>query len=189
MRSLWGMLFFLCFPGLLSAMDLKGNWTLEKSEISYLVTHPLHQAVGKSTAAKGKGSVSYGGVGRFLVAVPVKSFDSGDANRDFHMLEITRGGTYPMVVVNVKIDVGKVGVLPAVLNAEATVDFAGKEKTYPHLPLKLLEGGPREAHLTGTLPISLKDFDIQPPSLLAMPIEDEVPVSLDMVWLRQADNK
>jgi hypothetical protein len=178
-------LFFLCFPGFLAAGDLQGQWVLQKSEISYLVTHPLHKALGKSASAKGKGSVSYSGVGRFLVAVPVKSFASGDGNRDFHMLEITRAGTYPMVVVDVKIKGGDFKTLPAVLNAEATVDFAGEEKTYSPVPLKLLECGPQGAHLTGTLPLSLKDFDIQPPSLLAMPIQDDVPVSLDMVWQRE----
>ncbi|HET9870336.1 MAG TPA: YceI family protein [bacterium] len=151
--------------------------------ITYHVTHPLHEAEGKSTAARGKGSVSYAGSGDFLVAVPVKTFDSGDSNRDLHMWEITRAGTHPMVVVNVKIKGTSVAAFPAVLTAEATVDFAGKEKTYS-LPLTVRSDGPETLALTGSVPLSLKDFDIQAPSLLAMPIRDDVPVGLDMVWRR-----
>ncbi|MGH7739851.1 MAG: hypothetical protein ACREL1_06855, partial [bacterium] len=101
-----------------------------------------------------------------------------------HMLEVTRAGTYPMIVVNVKIAHEGLTVLPTVLKAEIKVDFAGKEKIYPQVDLNLLECGLKTAHLTGVIPISLKDFDIHPPSLLAMPVRDEVPVSLDMVWQR-----
>ena len=34
---------------------------------------------------------------RLLIAVPVKSFDSGDTNRDLHMIEATRGAQFPMI--------------------------------------------------------------------------------------------
>lgn len=176
--------FFLTFPTMAWSFNLEGYWVLKKSEISYQVTHPLHVVFGKSTAARGKGSVSYKGIGTFLVAVPVKTFRSGDANRDLHMLEVTRAGTYPMVVVNVKIPHAGLTVLPEVLEADITVNFAGKEKTYPQVGLNLLECGSKTARLTGVIPVSLKDFGIHPPSLLAMPIRDEVPVRLDMVWQR-----
>ncbi len=53
---------------------------------------------GVSHAAKGKG-VCTAGECNFLIAAPVKSFDSGDSNRDLHMLEVTRGAQFPMVIV------------------------------------------------------------------------------------------
>jgi hypothetical protein len=55
-----------------------------------------------SHAAKGKG-VCHAGQCDFLIAVPVKSFDSGDSNRDLHMLQVTRGGEFPMVIVRTQL--------------------------------------------------------------------------------------
>jgi hypothetical protein len=39
----------------------------------------------------------------FLIAVPVKSFDSGNSNRDLHMLQVTRGGQFPMITVRTRL--------------------------------------------------------------------------------------
>src|SRR5271167_4187674 len=74
------------------------TWTLEASTLTYHVTHPLHHVDGVSHAARGKGTCR-DGVCEFLVAAPVKSFDSEDSNRDLHMLQSTRGGQFPLVVV------------------------------------------------------------------------------------------
>jgi len=54
---------------------------LEQSTLTYHVSHPLHQVDGVSHAPRGKG-VCKDGQCDFLIAVPVKSFDSGDSNRD-----------------------------------------------------------------------------------------------------------
>src|ERR1035438_1696816 len=74
------------------------NWLLEQSTLTYSMTHPIHHVEGVSHAARGKG-VCHAGECDFLIAVPVKSFDSGDSNRDLHMLQATRGAQFPMVVV------------------------------------------------------------------------------------------
>src|ERR1700691_4181248 len=74
------------------------QWTLQQSTLTYHVSHPLHQLDGISHAARGKG-VCHAGQCDFLIAVPVKSFDSGDSNRDLHMIEDVRGAQFPMVVV------------------------------------------------------------------------------------------
>ena len=54
------------------------------------------QTDGVSHSARGKG-ICHAGECDFLIAVPVKSFDSGDSNRDLHMLQVTRGAEFPMV--------------------------------------------------------------------------------------------
>ncbi len=74
------------------------QWVLEQSTLTYHMSHPMHEVDGVSRAAKGKG-VCHAGQCDFLIAVPVKSFDSGDSNRDLHMLEATRGAQFPMVIV------------------------------------------------------------------------------------------
>jgi hypothetical protein len=74
------------------------QWVLEQSTLTYHVSHTLHQVDGVSHAARGKG-VCHAGQCDFLIAAPVKSFDSGDSNRDLHMVQVTRGGQFPMVSV------------------------------------------------------------------------------------------
>jgi hypothetical protein len=49
---------------------------------------------GVSYAARGKG-VCHDGQCDFLIAVPVKSFDSGGSNRDIHVVQVTRGAEFP----------------------------------------------------------------------------------------------
>ena len=179
-------LYLFCFfwlPGWVFSHGLEGQWTLQKSTISYKVTHPLHTALGKSLSAKGKG-VCYGdGHCEFLVAVPVKTFDSGDNNRDLHMLEVTKAALFPMVTVTVDWKDRGTG-FPRSLVADVNVSFAGKTVEYPKLPLDLLEMKEGKAHVAGLLPLSLKDFGIKAPALLDMPIQDSVPVNLDTWWVR-----
>ena len=79
-------------------MAADSQWVLEKSTLAYHVSHPLHQVDGASHAAKGK-AVCRTGDCEFLIAVPVKSFDSGDSNRDVHMIQVVRGAEHPMATV------------------------------------------------------------------------------------------
>src|SRR5580658_8572342 len=78
------------------------QWVLEQSTLTYHVSHPLHQVDGISHAARGKG-VCHAGQCDFLIAAPVKSFDSGDSNRDLHMLQVTRGGEFPVISVRTQL--------------------------------------------------------------------------------------
>ena len=70
----------------------------EQSTLTYHVSHPLHTSEGVSHAAKGKG-ICHQGQCDSLIAVPVKSFDSGDSDRDLHMLQAVRGAQLPVVSV------------------------------------------------------------------------------------------
>src|ERR1035437_5249021 len=88
------------------------QWVLEQSTLTYHVSHPLHQSEGISRAARGKG-VCHAGQCDFLIAVPVKSFDSADSNRDLHVLQVTRGAQFPMVIV--RIGLPEVGLAPATI--------------------------------------------------------------------------
>ena len=94
------MAFLLLALPALAAAD--SQWVLDQSTLTYHVSHPLHQVEGVSHAAKGKG-VCHAGQCDFLIAVPVKSFDSGDSNRDLHMLQVTRGAQFPIVTVRTRL--------------------------------------------------------------------------------------
>jgi hypothetical protein len=166
----------LVLPELAHAADT--TWVLEQSTLTYHVTHPLHHADGVSHAARGKG-ICKAGVCNFLAAVPVKTFDSGDTNRDLHMIEVVRGAQFPMVFVRT--------VLPesdlkgGAIQANLTVQFAGQTAHYNNVPFKLVPEG-KEIRVLGTIPTTVSDFKIKPPELLAMPISNNIPVDVDMTW-------
>lgn len=157
------------------------QWTLEQSTLSYHVSHPLHQVDGVSHAARGKG-ICHAGQCDFLIAVPVKSFDSGDSNRDLHMLQVARGGQFPMVTVRTHLPEDAAGA--ATINADLEIDFSGQTAKYSHIPFQLTTQGP-VSRISGTIPTTLTDFKIDPPSLLALPVKNEIPVRVEMTWRRE----
>src|SRR5579862_9415233 len=103
MRKTMLIAVILLLPVLGFSADAKVKWKLERSEITYTVTHPLHVVHGTTLLARGEGLRYSDGICKFLVAVPVQSFDSGDKNRDLHMQEVTRAGLNPLIKVNVEI--------------------------------------------------------------------------------------
>jgi hypothetical protein len=52
------------------------QYVLQQSGLTYHMSHPMHEVDGTSHAAKGKG-ICHAGQCDFLIAAPVKSFDSG----------------------------------------------------------------------------------------------------------------
>src|ERR1022692_3507829 len=157
------------------------QWVLQQSTLTYRVSHPLHQTEGVSHAAKGKG-VCHAGQCEFLIAVPVKSFDSGDSNRDLHMLQVTRGAEFPLVTVRTRLP--ESAGASATINADLEIQFAGQTAQYKQLLFKVEKQG-EETHITGTIPATLSDFKIDPPSLLTMPVKNDIPVRVDLTWHSQ----
>jgi hypothetical protein len=171
--------FFLVTLPLFAGAD--SQWVLKQSTLTYHVSHPLHQTEGVSHAAKGKG-ICHAGQCEFLIAVPVKSFDSGDSNRDLHMLQVTRGAEFPLVTVRTRLP--ESAAASANINADLEIQFAGQTAQYKQVPLKVeTKGG--ETHITGTIPATLANFKIDPPSLLTMPVKNDIPVRVDMTWRPQ----
>ena len=157
------------------------QWVLQQSTLTYHVSHPLHQSEGASHSAKGKG-VCHAGQCNFLIAVPVKSFDSGDSNRDLHMIQVTRGAEFPLVTVRTRLPESDAAA--STISADLEIQFAGQTAQYKLVPFKLEKEGDL-IHITGTIPATLTDFKIDPPSLLTMPVKNEIPVRVDMTWHQQ----
>ena len=157
------------------------QWVLDQSTLTYHVSHPLHTSEGVSHAAKGKG-VCHQGQCDFLIAVPVKSFDSGDSNRDLHMLQAVRGAEFPLVTVRTRLPENT--SLSGTIQADLEIQFAGQTAGFKQVPLQLAKDG-ENIHITGTIPATVADFKINPPSLLAIPIKNEIPIRVDMIWHEQ----
>jgi hypothetical protein len=157
------------------------QWALEQSTLTYHVSHPLHESEGVTHAARGKG-VCHAGQCDFLIAVPVKSFESGDTDRDLHMLQVTRAGQFPLVTVRTSLP--ETAGAGATIPADLEIEFAGQKVVYKQVPFEQMtrDGLTR---ITGTIPATLTAFKIDPPSLFAIPVKNEMPVRVEMAWRRQ----
>ena len=158
-----------------------GPWVLVESTLTYHVSHRLHQTHGLSHAARGKG-VCQAGQCDFLIAVPVKSFDSGDSNLGLHMLQVTRGAQFPMVTVRTRLP--EAASASATIHADLEIQFAGQTAQYKQIEFQLVAQG-NQIRVSGTIPATLTDFKIDPPSLLTVPVKNEIPVRVDMTWRAQ----
>jgi hypothetical protein len=157
------------------------QWVLGSSALTYHVSHPLHQVDGASHEARGKG-VCRAGQCEFLIAAPVKSFDSGDSNRDLHMLQVVRGGQFPLV--SVRTTLPETAFPSATIQVDLEIQFAGQTAHYKQIPFQLVTQG-TEIRISGTIPATLSDFKIDPPKLLTFPVKNEIPVRVEMTWRPQ----
>lgn len=156
-------------------------WVADQSTLTYHMSHPMHEIDGTSHAARGKGICHAGGCG-FLIAVPVKTFDSRDTNRDLHMIEATRGAQFPIITVRAHFPQSE--LTASTITADLEVEFAGQTARYTGVSLQRTGQG-NEVRITGTIPLTCSDFKIDRPSFLTVPIKNEIPVSVDMTWHAQ----
>lgn len=174
-------LLLLAVAALPAAAQSDAQWQLEQSTLSYHMSHPMHELDGVSHAAKGKGTCHEGQCD-FLIAAPVKSFDSGDTNRDLHMLETTRGAQFPMVVV--KTHFAAADLNQSTVFADLEVQFAGQTARYQHVAFQRVAQG-KEVRISGAVPATCSDFKIERPTFLTVPIKNEIPVKVEMTWRPQ----
>jgi hypothetical protein len=171
--------FFLFAVPTLAQTD--SQWALQQSTLTYHVSHPLHQVEGVSHAARGKG-VCHAGQCDFLMGVSVLSFDSKDSNRDLHMLQVVRGGQFPLITVRTHLS--EDAAASATIHADLEVQFAGQTVEYKQVPFQQTTQG-NQTRISGSIPATLSDFKIDPPSLLTLPVKNEIPVRVEMTWQKQ----
>ena len=171
--------FLIFFVPPLMAAD--NQWVLRQGTLTYHISHRLHESEGVSHEVKGKG-ICHEGQCEFLIAVPVKSFDSGDSNRDLHMLQVTRGAEFPMVMVRTKLP--ESASSSTTIQADLQIQFAGQTAQYKQVSFQLTSQG-QQIRVTGTIPATLTDFKIDPPTLLTIPVKNEMPIRIDLTWAPQ----
>lgn len=84
-----------------------------------------------------------------------------------------------MVVVRTQLP--EADIKPGTIHADLQIQFAGQTMNYKQLPFQVTVQG-KDVRLTGTVPATLTDFKITPPTLLTIPIKNEIPVQVDMTW-------
>lgn len=164
-------------PAFAEGVSLAGTWTLKESTVTYKANHTMKTATGKSKQARGKGRCSANC--EFLVAVPVVSFDSGDSNRDLHVLEATRGSVHPLITVRSQF---KATAPQNRLVVDFEIDFAGKKGLVKGVTLTLSpkDGG---IQVDGSFILRVSDYGVIRPSLFGMAIDDEIPITIESFWI------
>ncbi len=167
-------------PALLgaAAKPVASHWVLQSSALTYHVTHPLHKVNGVSHAARGMG-VCADGVCRFLIADQVNTFSTGDSARDIHMQQVVHAALYPLITV--RTTVPQADLTASQIQATLVVHFAGQKVTFPHLTFALRQQN-GDIRLAGTIPATVREFKIKPPQLLFMPINNQIPITVVMLW-------
>jgi len=151
------------------------------SAVRFHVSHTLHQVDGVSRTVEGKAILEADGQVRTMVRVPVQSFDSGDANRDSHMLEALQAGKFPHVVFK---GVGTVpasatGGRPADLTLRGELDFHGVKRAV-EVPVTVEFARDGSARVRGTLVVSLEAYQVVRPSMLMIKLDDACSIAFDL---------
>lgn len=94
--------------------------------VEYVVRHPLHTVRGKSRKVEIRAVADGSGL-KVMGRAEVRSFDSGNSNRDAHMLEAVRADRHPLVVLRGLARGFRVPAVPATfsLPLDSEVQLAG----------------------------------------------------------------
>jgi polyisoprenoid-binding protein YceI len=148
------------------------------STLAYRLVHKLHEVTGTSRAVEGRARLQPDGALQVMVRSRVDTFDSGNGNRDAHMLEATEAARFPFVTLKA------VGTLPTPATYPARVEVTLRGELTFHgvarpveVPVVVEFASARQASATATLPVSLEAHGVERPSLLFVKVDDALVVT------------
>lgn len=172
------LLLFLFFGSAQESTSIRSMADREQSSITYSMRHPLHAWSGVSREVSSV-IVSEGrksNIRHVAVTSRVASFDSKNANRDSHMLEVTEALKFPNITFS-GVVLNSIGNK---LSVEGELTFHGITQSIKFDVLTSEKNGKLE--VTGEFTVGLNDFNITRPSLMGIPTNDEIKVSFKMVY-------
>src|SRR5690606_3597717 len=142
--------------------------------VEYVVRHPLHTVRGKSRKVEIRAVADGSGL-KVMGRAPVRSFDSGNSNRDAHVLEVVRAEKNPLVVLR---GMAKGFQLPKgpgsfTVPLETEVQLAGVA-TPVHLTAQIEELASGDWKVNFAFDHRLSAHSIERPKLLLIPVDDEI---------------
>lgn|SRR5574341_131503 len=148
------------------------------STLSYHLAHRLHSVDGVSHAVEGKARLLPDGKVQVMVRARVDSFDSGNSNRDAHMLEVTDAARDPWVVLKAVADGVHVDAYPSELDVplRGALVLHGVTRDVA-VAAKVRFQSPERAEVTASFPVSLTAHAVERPSLLFIKVEDRVEIA------------
>ncbi len=152
------------------AAQTKAELIKDESKLTYNVSHPLHEV--EATSKDVMSSIELDPANRSIksvtVSVDVTTFDSGNSNRDSHAMEVIDALTYPEAKF-VSTSVAQNGDSAKVLG-NLTFHGVTKEITIP----AALKWSANRLEVHGDFVVSLTAFKIERPSLLMIPVSDDI---------------
>ncbi len=149
-----------------------------KSSITYYMSHPLHSWTGQSEDVnavilfdKNKSKII-----QSAVSVKISSFDSKNANRDSHTMEVTNALKYPNVTFISKSIIAKKNNYQ--VNGLLTFHGITKKISFS----VVVNSTKKEIEVSGKFSIKMTDFGIKPPSLMGMATKDEIKISFNVFF-------
>jgi hypothetical protein len=150
------------------------------STLAYDLVHKFHHVHGVSRSVEGKARVLPDGTVQVMVRAPIDSFDSGNSNRDAHMLEVTEAAQNPYVLFK------GIGTLtsPSSYPADAKVELRGeltlKTARPIQVPVAVHFASAERATIDATFPVSLDEHHVERPSLLFVKVDDRITIEANL---------
>lgn len=148
-----------------------------KSTITYSMHHPLHswEGISKNVISVILTDSKRDKINQVAVSVKIASFDSKNANRDSHTMEVTEALKFPAITFN-STSIEQTGTT---LNVKGILSFHGLKKEISFEANKAIKKN--KLNVTGNFSVIMTEFGIKPPSLMAMATDDEIKITFD-VW-------
>jgi len=155
------------------------SFSVASGTLTYRVVHKLHEVEGATHSVEGRALLQQDGSAKVQVRAKVASFDSGNANRDVHMREVTHEPIHSYASVKGTLQGLRLPLAaPVELAMSATIELNG-ERQRASIPISFSQDGPR-IRATFSFPISLDFFRVERPELLFIKVEDRVQVTGDL---------
>lgn len=149
-----------------------------KSYVTYAMSHPMHnwEATSKNVLSVLIYNPEAKKIVKVAVSIPISTFDSQNANRDSHMIEVLDGLKFPAVTFTSTSISGE--------NSKLTVTgdlvFHGVTKSITiDASSEITDLG---IEVTGSLNVKISDFKIENPSLMGIPTNDNIALKFFAVY-------
>ncbi len=178
------VLLILCLPTSAFALDVQATTT----DVTFHISHPAKEY--DAVLLPGGATVT----GRFDpadlaatgcdVSIRVDKFNSDNVRRDSHMMESLEGLVFPTIEWSVKGLSGIEGAIkPGTYSARAAGPLKIRDLTLDHsVPIEITVADDGTITVTSSFSVSLTEFQIERATLVFVPIEDEVPIQVTMVF-------
>jgi len=163
-----------------------------ESTVTYHVLHPMHHVVGVSHELQGEPRVTDGAKPDLALplklSIPIRSFDSGNRNRDRNMLQVMHAARYPNALLEIRsVNWTSKRTEGAKTSTEGTAkgDLTLNGSTHPvDIQLNGFAEGDR-LQVNALFSFLLSDYAIERPSLLFRPVDDQVKLEVQGIAQRK----
>jgi hypothetical protein len=163
------------------------TFSLANGTVSFTVVHKFHAMQGTSKVMQARARVESDGTLQAKARIRVTTFDSGNANRDAHMLEVLEPARFPEVELK---GVSPGFVMPERFPARLTTPLQAEltfhgvtQKRDVNVQLNFSDA----SHVTAeaAFSISLESFHVDRPALLFIKIDDNVDLTCTLSFSRE----